>query len=146
VPLLHDREFKADVRRRVMSLRRDTPRMWGKMSVGQMLWHVNEAMEDALGRVVPAEKVPLPKPIMKFVVLNLPWPKGVQTLKRWVPQNEAYDFDGERERCLRLIDELTAKSLEGDWPESPTLGMMSGKDVSRLHGKHLNHHLTQFGV
>ena len=52
----------------------------------------------------------------------------------------------ERERLLRLLSDLSAKPMESEWPASPTLGRMSGKDVSRLQAKHLNHHLTQFGV
>jgi hypothetical protein len=83
---------------------------------------------------------------MKFIVMNLPWPRGAPTLKRWVPRSESYDFAAERERCVRLIGELAAKPLDSAWPDSPTLGRMSGKDVSRLHAKHLDHHLTQFGV
>jgi hypothetical protein len=117
------------------------------MSVSQMLWHVNEAMEGALGRVAEApEKVPLPRPLLKFIVLNLPWPKGAPTRRRWVPQKDRYDFAAERDRCLSLVDAITSKALGDRWPDSPTLGRMSGKDVSRLQAKHLNHHLTQFGV
>jgi len=117
------------------------------MSVSQMLWHVNEAMENALGRdSSEPEKVRLPRPLMKFIVINFPWPKGSPTLRRWIPRNDSYDFSAEYNRCVRLIDELTSKPLDGEWPESPTLGRMSGKDVSRLHAKHLDHHLTQFGV
>ena len=116
------------------------------MSVAQMLWHVNEAMEGALGRIkADPMKVPLPRPVLKFLVLNAPWGKGAPTLKRWIPQHDSYDFALERDRCCRLVDEIAAKPLDDAWPDSPTLGRMSGKDVSRLHAKHLNHHLTQFG-
>ena len=144
---LHEERYKTDTLRRVELLRPDSRGRWGKMSVGQMLWHVNQAMEGALGRIpVTPEKVPLPRPLMKFVVINLPWPKSAPTLKQWVPQNDSYGFAAERERCVRLINELASKSLDAAWPDSPTLGPMSGKEVSRLHAKHLNHHLTQFGV
>ncbi len=119
------------------------------MSVAQMLWHVNEAMEGALGRIqMDAMKlpIPLPRPFVKFIVLNLPWGKGAPTLKRWVPQHDRYDFAAEHQRCCRLVEELTSKPLTDAWPDSPTLGRMRGTDVSRLQAKHLNHHLTQFGV
>jgi len=148
MPLLHDPSYKATVLRRVESLKPDSTRQWGKMSVSQMLWHVNEAMEGALGRVeVPPERViPLPLALTKFIVINMPWPKGARTLKRWMPGNDRYDFATERGRCVQLIQEIAAKPLEDAWPDSPSLGRMSGRDVSRLHAKHLNHHLTQFGV
>ena len=66
-------------------------------------------------------------------------------MPRWVAEKE-YDFASERERCLRLIDDFAAKRIDEEWPSSPMLGRMSGTDVTRLHAKHLNHHLTQFGV
>ena len=52
VPLLHDAQHRADILRRLRALQPDAARRWGKMSVAQMLWHVNEAMEGALGRSV----------------------------------------------------------------------------------------------
>lgn len=149
MPKLHDAEYKTEILRRVKLLRPDAARQWGKMSVAQMLWHVNEAMEGALGRIpMDAMKppIPLPRPVLKFLVLNGPWGKGAPTLKRWMPEHDRYDFATEHARCLRLVDELTAKPIADRWPDSPTLGRMMGSQVSRLHAKHLNHHLTQFGV
>ena len=117
------------------------------MSVAQMLWHVNEAMEGALGRVVTEPvRVLLPRSMLKFFVLNAPWGKGAPTLKRWIPRSNSYDFASERDRCRRLVEELASKPLGDTWADSPNLGRMSGSEVSRLHAKHLNHHLTQFGV
>ena len=143
---LHDPQDRAEIVRRLRTLRPESERRWGKMSVTQMLWHVNEAMEGALGRIkADAMKVPLPRPVLKFLVLNVPWGKGAPTLKRWIPQHDSYDFTSERDRCCRLVDELAARPLDDAWPDSPTLGRMTGKEVSRLHAKHLNHHLTQFG-
>jgi hypothetical protein len=147
VALLHDPQHKAEIMRRLKTLSPDAARRWGKMSVSQMLWHVNEAMEGALGRIqAEPMKVPLPRPLLKFLVLNFPWGKGAPTLKRWVPQSDHYDFASEQTRCLRLVGELASKPLNDAWPESPMLGRMTGNEVSRLQAKHLNHHLTQFGV
>ena len=50
--LLHDPQHRAEILRRIRALQPDAARRWGKMSVAQMLWHVNEAMEGALGRIV----------------------------------------------------------------------------------------------
>ena len=145
--LLHDPAYKAEVLRRLNALRPDTNGRWGKMSVAQMLWHVNEAMEGALGRVVTEPvRVLLPRSMLKFFVLNAPWGKGAPTLKRWIPRSNSYDFASERDRCRRLVEELASKPLGDTWADSPNLGRMSGSEVSRLHAKHLNHHLTQFGV
>ncbi|HKY20952.1 MAG TPA: DUF1569 domain-containing protein [Vicinamibacterales bacterium] len=143
---LHDAGYKTELERRLRSLRADSQRRWGKMSVGQMLWHVNEAMASALGHVqLPPAKSPLPGPLMRFIVIKIPWPKGAPTLPTWMPDKD-YDFASERDRCLRLVDEFAARRLEGEWPPSPVLGRLSGKQVTRLYAKHLDHHLKQFGV
>lgn len=146
MPMLHDDRYRANIQERLRALGPETQRRWGKMSVAQMLKHVNLALEAALGKIsVPPEKAPLPRAIMKFIVINVPWPKGAPTIQPFRVE-ETCDFEAEQVRCLRLINELAAKELESDWPPSPMLGPMSGRDVTRLHAKHLNHHLTQFGV
>ena len=59
MPKLHDAGYRSAIQTRIRQLRPDSQRRWGKMSVGQMLWHVNEAMEAALGRVqLPPVKTP----------------------------------------------------------------------------------------
>ena len=146
MPMLHDETYRAQIQKRLRELRPDAQRRFGKMSVSQMLWHVNEAMEVALGKkTAPRQKSPLPGPILMFVVLNLPWPKGAPTAPMYLAREE-HDFTRERERCLRLIDELAAKDLQSTWPENPVFGRVCGRDMTRLHAKHLNHHLSQFGV
>jgi hypothetical protein len=111
-----------------------------------MLWHVNQAMDLALGNATASpEKVPLPRALLKFAVIHLPWMKGAPTTPMLQATGD-HDFRAEQRRCLRLIDEFAAKPLDGEWPPSPVLGRMSGRDASRLHAKHLNHHLRQFGV
>ena len=59
---------------------------------------------------------------------------------------QLYDFADEHQRCLQLIDKFTSKRLEEEWPENPIFGKVSGRDLSRLQAKHLDHHLRQFGV
>jgi len=42
--LLHDPAVRDAIRARVEALRPDAPRKFGKMSIDQMLWHVNQAL------------------------------------------------------------------------------------------------------
>ena len=144
--MLHDEAYRTYITDRLQTLRHDTPRRWGKMSVDQMLWHVNGGMSMALGQIeVPARNPLLPRPVIRFVVLNLPWPKGVPAMPMFVA-SRSYDFESERARCLRLIDQLAAKPLGDNWPAHPLLGQVSGRDASRLQARHVDHHLKQFGV
>jgi hypothetical protein len=144
--LLHDSSVRQSIETRLRALRADTTPRWGKMSADQMVWHLNRALEAALGQLpVDPEKPPLPAPIMKFIVLKLPWPKGAPTNPSFVPK-ATYDFESERAHCLRLLETFTARSLNSKWQDHPFFGPMTGTELSRLQAKHFNHHLTQFGV
>ncbi len=147
--LLHDPAVTRAIRTRVSTLRPDAARRWGKMSVDQMLWHCNQAMDQALsiGQPEPFTPAPLPRGIIKFMVFNMPWPKGAPTSPSINAGTQRFDFDSERARCLRMIDQLTAKSMQSaDWGISPAFGQMTGVEWSRLMAKHLDHHLKQFGA
>lgn len=147
MPLIHDDAVRTQLRKRVEALSPHAQRQWGKMSVDQMLWHCNLALEMALGTFTPEQdrKPPIPTPILKFLVLRLPWPKGAPTGKGFVAK-QSYDFATEKAKMLRLIDEMCARDCAGSWPANPTFGKMSGKEWSRLMAKHLDHHLRQFNA
>jgi hypothetical protein len=144
--LLHDPETHASIRKRVESLRADTPRQWGKMTIDQMLWHVNVSMREAVGEYKPDLKpLPIPKALFRWAVLAIPWGRGARTRPDMYARS-TYDFSTQRAECLMLIDRIVAKPLSAIWPESASMGKMTGKHWSRLTAKHLDHHLRQFGV
>jgi hypothetical protein len=147
MPLLHDPAVRDSIRARVNNLGPDTPRRWGKMSVDQMLWHVNRALRNAIGEIEPPEiHVPIPRGLAKFLTLNMPWPRNFDTQPAY-RANERYEFATERDLCLRLIDQLTSRSIDStSWGKSAAFRNMTGRDWSRLNAKHLDHHLKQFGV
>jgi hypothetical protein len=145
-PRLHDPAVRDSIRARLQQLTPDARRAWGKMTVDQMLWHVNEALETALGRKdVAPMKLPLPAPIIKFMVLSLPWMKGAPTHPDYVAGSR-HDFESEKGRALQLLDEFCAKGIDAqDWGPAG-FGRLSGPELSQLQAKHLNHHLTQFSA
>ncbi|MEO6878093.1 MAG: DinB family protein [Gemmatimonadaceae bacterium] len=145
--LLHDPAVRDSLRARVRTLRPDSERLWGRMTVDQMLWHVNQALRNSLGDFEPAMlRVPLPRPLLKFIAVRIPWPKGAPTAPEFTATSH-YSFDAERDRCLALIERTTHRNIdEPGWGRSAAFGRMSGRDWSRLNAKHLNHHLKQFGV
>ena len=145
--ILHDPQTKESIKRRVAALQPGAERRWGRMTVDQMLWHLNCGIENSLGRFAVEDiKLPMPYAVVKFVVLNFPWRKGKTPTAREFVARDQYDFAAEQARLLRLIDEVTAKPLDAPWPNSAFMGPMSGRDWSRLGAKHLDHHLSQFGA
>lgn len=142
--LLHDPAVRAAVQSRVERLSPDATPRWGKMSVGQMVWHCNQVLRTALGDIqVKLVKLPAPAPVLKFFLFNLPWPHNMGT----TPEFRALDshaFDDERQQCLELIDRFTARGIdESGWGRA-AFGDMTGREWSRLNAKHLEYHLTQF--
>lgn len=147
---LHDDEFYVRLRERVLALRPDAERRWGRMSVDQMLWHVNESFRMALGEQT-YERMPgappLPKWFLRWAVINLPWPKGRSpTYKEWVAVGSTHDFASERAKLVQYMDRTRSRPLTADWPSNPTLGRLSGTQWSALQAKHVDHHLRQFGA
>lgn len=146
MPMLHDPSFRASVESRLNALRPDSPRRWGSMTIDQMLWHVNQFLEAALGEnVLPVQKSPIPPPLMRLMILYMPWPKSAPTNKGALT-NAEHDFEVERTRCRTLIDRFASSPLDSVWPVDPSFGAVSGTFASKLQAKHLDHHLRQFSA
>lgn len=144
--MLHDDAFRASIDTRLNSLRQDSRAQWGKMSPDQMLWHVNQFLAGALGEGSMAPtKMPLPLPIMRFMLLYLPWPKSAPTNPSALARDH-YDFEAERTRCRELISRFARKPLTEPWPVDPNWGAAGGAFASKLQARHLDHHLRQFGA
>lgn len=97
---LHDPSCRAQVIQRVQALRPDSPGRWGKMSVDQMLWHVSDALALALGELsVPPAKPPLPRGLLKFMILNLPCGKNAPTMPQFVANRSTTSRRSGRGAC-----------------------------------------------
>ena len=144
-PLLH--EHGAEVRKRIEALQPTMTPRWGKMSVDQMLHHINLSLAESLGEHKAERSIKgIPRSWVRWMILNGPWGKGAPTRPdMYIAQGTRYDFAQEKARTLSMIDRILAKSMESEWPESANFPM-TGRHWSQLHYRHVNHHLTQFGV
>ncbi|MDE3172849.1 MAG: hypothetical protein KGN74_07230 [Gemmatimonadota bacterium] len=144
--MLHDPAVRATLEARLDTLRPDSERRWGAMSVDQMLWHVNQFIGAALGDdCLTPQKMPVPLPVMRFLVLRMPFPKSAPT-NRSAVATAHHDFVAERARCRALLARFAAKPLTDAWPVDPTWGAGGGRFASRILARHLDHHLRQFGA
>ena len=135
---------------RINQLHPESPALWGKMSVDQMLAHCSVAYEMAF-----TDKHPKPNALMRFllktfvkkgVVNEVPYPKNAQTAPVFIIKGNK-DFEEEKGKLITYLKHtisLGKDHFEGK--ESLSFGPMTAKEWNNLFYKHLDHHLTQFGV
>ena len=135
---------------RINQLTPDTKAVWGKMNVAQMLAHCCVTYE-----MLYEDKHPKPGVFMRFilkamvksnVVNEKPYPKSTGTAPQFKISDDR-DFALEKGR---LIDYLSRTQALGkahfDGKESHSFGALSKTEWNNMFYKHLDHHLTQFGV
>lgn len=145
--LLHDAGVGESIRKRIERLAPEMKPLWGRMTVDQMLHHCNLPLAEGLGEHTAKKSIRgLPEPLIRWAIINMPWGKGAPTRPDMlIPQGERYDFAQEKARCLSLLDRFLAKPMSDTWPRTANFAM-TGRHWSQLQFKHLDHHLTQFGV
>jgi hypothetical protein len=143
-----DPAHRAELIRRLRSLRPDAARRWGKMTAPQMIVHLTDQMTHALGDVRPA---PEPGPLRNALVRRaaiywVPWPKGRVKGPAAAFVTAPGEWDRDVARLEGLIERFAVCDQEGDWPEHILLGPMRGRDWGAFCYKHFDHHLRQFGA
>jgi hypothetical protein len=120
------------------------------MSVDKMLAHCNVTYE-----MLYDEKYPKPNAFLKFilktfvknkVVSETLYGKNGKTAPEFIIK-EAKNFDAEKARLIEFINKTQALGQDYfEGKESHSFGVLNKTEWNNLFYKHLNHHLTQFGV
>ncbi len=141
----------AELTARINKLTADTHPQWGKMNATQMLAHCNVTYE----MVYEEDKHPKPNAFMRFILKLLVKPvvvsekmykKNSGTAPAFIIKDER-NFEAERQRLIdhiRKTSENGAAHFEGK--ESHSFGKLTADEWNNMFYKHLEHHLTQFGV
>ncbi len=147
---IFDPEIAESFITRIEKLTPATKPRWGKMNVAQMLAHCNVTYE-----LVYEDKHPKPgflkQTLLKWfvkdaVVSEKPYKKNLRTAPEFLVV-DARDFDREKQRLIAFIRKtyaLGADSFEGK--VSHSFGPLTREEWNNMFTKHLEHHLTQFGV
>lgn len=145
--------FKKDseeIINRINDLKTDSTAVWGSMSVAQMLAHCNVTYEMVYDNIHPKPnglmRFILKSFIKKGVVNEKPYPRNSRTAPQFIVKGDR-DFELEKNRLISYIlqtQELGEKEFEGK--ESLSFGKLTAKEWNNMFAKHLDHHLTQFGV
>lgn len=135
---------------RVEALTPSQPAKWGTMNASQMMAHCEVSYKMAFDPHYPKPNAlvrwMLKTMIKKKVVGETPYPKNSRTAPQFIIK-ESKDFEVEKKnliQSLKKTQELGAAAFEGK--ESPSFGPLTSQEWNNMLYKHLDHHLTQFGV
>ena len=147
---LYEPQYATEVKTRLESLRADSVHQWGKMTPAQAAAHCSKSMEMAVGEWNPPRMLlgRLLAPLIRPSLLkgDAPMKQNAPTLPGLVVRDEL-NFGQEQLRLLDLVERFRAAGPSGctTHPHS-FFGKLTPAEWSVLMYKHLDHHLTQFGV
>ena len=147
---IFEKQVTNEVIGRINQLTATSKPLWGKMSVGQMLAHCCVTYE-----FVYEDKHKAPNFLMKLllkwfvkesVVNEKPYKKSSQTAPEFIIKEDK-NFENEKQRLIEFIQktqELGTSYFNNK--ESRSFGELSDKEWNNMFYKHLDHHMSQFGV
>jgi hypothetical protein len=135
---------------RINNLNSESTQKWGKMDVAKMLAHCNVtyemAYENTHKKPNSFKRFLLRFFVKKFVVNEIPYKKNIQTAPEFIIK-DSKKFEIEKNRLIDYL--IKTEQLGGDYfdgKESYSFGKLTRQEWNNLFYKHLDHHLTQFGV
>jgi Protein of unknown function (DUF1569) len=136
------------IKERISKLTADSQPLWGKMTVSQMLAHLQPPIQIAFGQLQLKRGLMgflFGKIAKKQMLLDKPFKQNLPTVKEF--KVAASDFETEKNRLLLYIDRFV---IEGPAvianTTHPFFGTLTIEEWDLLEWKHLDHHLRQFGV
>ena len=150
LPNIFTTNVSENVIQRINRLNPGTQPNWGKMDVAQMMAHCNVAYElvyeDKHSRPNFLMKLILKSFVRKLVTSAAPYKRNVQTAPAF-RITDARNFDAERNRLIDYISKTQQLGEDHfDNKESHSFGTLSKDEWNNMFYKHVDHHLTQFGV
>lgn len=134
---------------RIDGLRPDSPRRWGKMTIGQMLAHCQQPLRVAVG------ELPLRRSLIGVLFGRLakrqllapkPWQQGMPTAPEF-RITDARDFGTEQQALLAMVRRFGEAGPDGlTKAPHPFFGPLTSDEWQALQWRHLDHHLRQFGA
>lgn len=136
-----------EIKGRLENLNENAKANWGKMNVGQMVWHCQGPLNIILEKEDYGMKPSwLAKVFFKKSLYNdKPWKKGLPTAK-FLKTREDKNFNSEKAKLEALLDETYTHKDKSEWNPHPAFGYFTAQQWGQMQYKHLDHHLKQFGV
>jgi len=140
-------ETHKEVILRLNNLNENSKPLWGKMTVGQMANHCQTPLNVILQKKNYGLKPNwLVKIFFKKSMYNdKPWRKNMPTPKRFKVV-EQKQLNTEKQTLINLLEDLHHLKDKTNWQPHPVFGEFTKNQWGQMQYKHLNHHLSQFGV
>ena len=147
---LFNESTNLEIIERINKLNASCQGQWGKMSVNQMLAHCRKPLEAAHSELQLKRNLIgiLFGPIAKkqLITQNKPFKKDLPTDKKFIVDNPS-EFEQEKKALIERIQLFKQKGPEGITKEPHSFfGPLTPNEWDLLQCKHLDHHLSQFGV
>ena len=141
-----DADARAELIGRVRRLGPTSTRRWGKMSCGQMVAHLADALRMTFGELeIKPRGGPLRfAPVRYMIIHKLPFPKGAPTAPELISRDGA-NLSAEVDTLITLLNRFSDADVTLG-VEHPAFGPMTRNDWGVLVYRHTSHHLEQFGV
>ena len=136
---------------RLRALTPDRPRRWGTLTAHEMLCHLGDSTDMALGARPRNHPVRTRRRVawkLLWLWCPTPWPRGVRTSTRNDPRAEGTrpsEFTKDMERAIAGLARV-ADARDGLEPAHGIFGAMSARDWQRWAYRHTDYHLRQFGA
>jgi hypothetical protein len=135
---------------RMARLTPDTERRWGSLTAHRMITHLRVSLELSLEE---RETVRASNPLSRtrlfqwFIIEKMPWPKGLKAPDVLTPPPDG-SFDDEMAALKSAMQRFAeaAKNTPDRVTENGGFGPMTLGRWTRFHGRHMRHHLDQFGI
>jgi hypothetical protein len=135
---------------RIEKLTPDSQRQWGKMNVAQMLAHINQSMETAMG------KNTIPRVFFVMRIIGGMLRKtvlGPGPFRKNSPTDKSYkfpvdvDFNESKNKTITSVRQFFENGPSQCTTHAhPFFGHFTPEEWAVFQWKHLDHHLRQFGV
>ena len=139
-----------EIARRIAALTPDARRVWGSMSIGGMLCHVDDSYQAVMGeRPLSMSNLGMPQGIAKFFALRSPmrWPRNLMTgesVRQGAGGTQPGEFAQDRARLLETLGRFCECTTLV--PVHPMFGDMRRAEWLRWGWLHADHHLRQFSA
>ncbi len=144
---LFDDAARAAIQSRLLRLTPDSTARWGKFTAPKMLAHLIDSFEVAFAeRSVDVKQSFLNTALGRwlFVDAPMPVPKNLPTAPEFLVTQPG-EFERDKARVLTYLERY-GRGENQKFGQSPAFGTLTPQQWAKLNYKHLNHHLTQFGV